>query len=124
MTRLFIPPLGSELVLAKDWTFTLHNEHRNETLAAHMGKAFPRDAKGFYDPKSTLTVTLPAGAKLCVERIYIRKGQDNFNSVTFTIRDAHVSMPKWRGTMRRVVRFWAKLADANQIEFEENNDAG
>lgn len=39
MKTLYIPEIGTELTLADDWTFTLHAEDRNETLAAAFGYA-------------------------------------------------------------------------------------
>ena len=35
--KLYIPELGDEIVLTKDWTFDLHSENRNETLAVMNG---------------------------------------------------------------------------------------
>ena len=32
--RLFVPPLGTQLRLLADWTFPLHNEHRNTCFQA------------------------------------------------------------------------------------------
>lgn len=35
--KLFIPPLGFEFALAADWTFALHQEHRNAGLLGAAG---------------------------------------------------------------------------------------
>ncbi len=35
--NLFVPPLGTRLVLAQPWAFKLYNERRNSTLMALLG---------------------------------------------------------------------------------------
>ncbi|UUZ75445.1 hypothetical protein LP414_27400 [Polaromonas sp. P1(28)-13] len=109
--NLHIPPLGEELVLAQDWSFTLHNEHRNEGLVRFLKLTMPKDKHGYYDRNATLPVTLPAGTKLTIRRYYIRLGQKAFDSVTFTAKMGKSSP-----------RFWAKLADANKIAFASTKD--
>lgn len=106
MPQLHIPPLGGELVLAKDWTFNLFAEHRNMGLFQALKIKEPRDKNGYYDPKLSTPVTLPAGTLLIVRRYYIRQGMTNFDSVTFSAKIG-----------KKQHRFWAKLADANKIEF-------
>ena len=56
-------------------------------------------------------VTLKVGQVLSVDRVYIRRGASDFSSITFN----YLGTPKGSGR----VRFWAKLADVNMIEFEE-----
>jgi hypothetical protein len=58
-------------------------------------------------PPPRKSTTLVAGTQLKVSRIYIRQGQNDFNSITFTVAK---SPQKWKG------RFWAKLEDVNRIE--------
>jgi uncharacterized protein YueI len=69
-----------------------------------------------------LTITLPAGTVLAVDRIYIRKGSSDFSSITFYAKGLGESEIKnrWSGktTKWKAQRFWAKLTDCNQIEFE------
>lgn len=50
---------------------------------------------------------LPVGTILTVDRIYIRKGAQDFSSLSFW---AQIPMDKKR------FRFWAKLSDVNEIE--------
>lgn len=99
MRTLFVPTIGTELILAQDWTFKIVNEYRNESLCAFLGilklndagvpGRFPLGAnpKERYEPADTGdTCTIPKGSKLKVDRIYIRKGgvdMKNFDSVTF-----------------------------------------
>jgi len=56
-------------------------------------------------------VTLKAGQALSIDRVYIRRGASDFSSITFN----YLGAPKGSGR----VRFWAKLADVNMIEFEQ-----
>jgi len=126
MTRkLYIPPLGDEITLAEDWTFNLYNEHRNSTLVDVMNVTFP-EVDYYKRQHQYKPVTLPAGSVLKVDRIYIKKGQDAFNSVTFYLKGHSRPGYVWTGHAgrtykmpKRSVRFWAKLADANKIVMEE-----
>lgn len=51
-------------------------------------------------------ITIPKGAELVVDRVYIRRGAAKFSSVSF----------KWP---KQKARFFASLADVCKIEFEE-----
>lgn len=144
MQKLFIPALGTELKLAQDWYFVLHDEDRNETLVELLtteGLLGPRKLVNEADadkPWATycFAARLPAGATLKLDRIYIRKNQGDFDSVTFLLKGAKVpgrteirtGVAIGSGTREefsyelkiasRGVRFWVKLADANNIHFE------
>lgn len=116
--QLYIPPLGSSLVLSENWTFKLHHEHRNELCFLYFDQKMARTNRWDRSRKDPdpIWVVLPKGTKLKIDRIYIRKGNDDFDSITFTLPDIKVSegAPK----PRRAVRFWVKLDDANNIQFE------
>lgn len=139
--KLYVPGIGDELRLTVDWTFPLHDEHRNETLMEYLNdpRHNPDDAYSRrYNKKDPLPATIPAGAVLKVDRIYIRKGLDDFSSITFFWKDARTpggfreeddwktydrtigkcTAKKTVKIARRPVRFWVKLDDANKIEFE------
>jgi hypothetical protein len=181
MTKLYIPSLGDEITLTKDWTFRLYHESRNQSLGEKLSlygffgktctkwtyKEMPRPQEeidryarmiGYYPHLSSNILvqdkaievpvkswkngntnptyglnyshdmaTLPAGTILVMDRIYIRQGQSKFDSVTFYAKEipnlqdqsipaacrAFTKKPKGKA------RFWVKLADANQIEFEQ-----
>lgn len=183
--RLYVPSLGDQLRLSRDWTFDLYREHRNETLwsllkcdsrvtypfadecaslRAQMAELEARKVKTpcrHYDwgakievvdgqsryfrqdwaskadktawelalgrlqqvnGQAVARVTLPAQTLLKVDRIYIRKGAEDFSSITFYARsipghDVVHSTKKTVGLAGRT-RFWAKLEDCNRIEFE------
>ena len=139
--QLYIPQLSDKLKLTTPWTFTLHWEARNRTLVEaclmpyltkNKKPAKNSDLwymeglkyKGTSIKATNEEITLPAGSILSVDRIYIRQGVKDFNSVTFRLIKSSASTiiigdgsvlainPKVRS-----IRFWAKLADANRIEF-------
>lgn len=62
-------------------------------------------------------IIFPENVRLKTDRIYIRKGSEDFSSVSFLVNkeDNHLigAEPK------RQIRFWAKLGDVNNIEFNE-----
>ena len=158
--KLFVPSLGTSIVLTEDWTFPLYFESRNSGLlqklcdfeplpkannesdfwykwrvknhGKHLAdwegssrvlyeKAMTEDQlkdayKTYYATNSSdnpyVLVTLPAGTVLEFDRIYIRKGVEAFNSVTFRI-------PKSNPDKKfRSCRFWAKLKDVNKLMYE------
>ena len=168
---LFIPSLGTRLVLQGDWRFILHREYRNNAVMQVLAKptielatvstsklAFERGecsayyrnprvvkewerevAPPFYSAIPGLTskqamvdleyerdvypetfdAMLPSGTVLIVDRIYIRKGSEDYNSVTFRIEDCpdkRLAPKKAKGFMKGQARFWVKLADANRIQ--------
>ena len=136
--KLYIPEIGDEIKLTADWTFDLYNESRNTTLMEKIGDT--RDTEYAYrDPYTTIPCTIPAGAVLKVDRIYIRKGLSDFSSLSFLwvgertkariVEREAVSYngggaapsrhPYTQKIPARPVRFWAKLSDVNNIEFEK-----
>lgn len=111
--KVYIPKLGDVLELDAPWTFTVHSEYRNASLMelAGLTMAYRR-----YDSPAIGTYTFPAGTKLTVDRIYIRHGGEDFNSVTFRARDYTTSISTGlKGKKEKAVRFWVKLDDVNQM---------
>lgn len=106
--NLFLPEIGSQLQLTKDWNFILYSESRNETLINKIGGTF-----SWGNPKKNYLVTIPKDTVLTVDRVYIRKGVSAFSSLTFRIPKDKNKKHIYAG-----VRFWAKLSDVNKIEFE------
>lgn len=132
--KLFIPELGTRVVLQLDWHLTIHDESRNQSVYDALAEAAgvePTMAgtsrwRAWNGPDMALI--LPAGTVLTLDRIYIRKGQEDFSSLTFTIENTThplleglFLLPNWDGTKftRRKRRFWAKLADVNRMEIED-----
>lgn len=108
--NLYVPEIGDCLKLTADWTFGLHHDYRNRPLAEHFNLRIGR----YDDPP--LSVTIPAGTVLKVDRIYIRKGNQEFSSITFY----SIGIGQGSGGFGRPksARFFAKLSDCNKIEFE------
>lgn len=149
--KLYVPEIGDEIVLTKDWTFDLFSEDRNTTLATlhgytlkydhsesdrkwdewvKNGRNLPypeynsldnhfwvkEDSKGVH----SIPITLPVGTVLKVDRIYVRKGSSDFSSLSFTTKSfGSVDTLTWNNKpAKRGVRFWARLSDCNNIEFD------
>lgn len=114
--RVWIPTVGSVLVLTRDWEFELFNEHRNNSFVKQLGLA---TAVYWSETPVATQQTIPVGTELTVDRIYIRKNASEFDSLTFRVtktRDPN-PIPKV-GT-----RFWAKLHDVNQMECDPVSEA-
>lgn len=125
---LFVPELGTLLTLWGPWEFTLYPEHRNRKLGEKLGfyknnhwvikgiegrnsySAHDWDRENerwvFHDEWN---ITLPADTILRVDRIYIRKGNKEYSSMSFWIKNG-----EYKGA-----RFWAKLEECNQIIFNK-----
>lgn len=134
--RLFIPDIGEELKLADDWRFATKAEDRNATLfdayevppqarfhplAANARYDWHRDGLDHYKPKTCDGFVMPKGTILKVDRVYIRKGNEDFSSITFIVVDSpdkRVITKKKGGTSPKSVRFWVPLEETRNIEFE------
>lgn len=116
--RVFIPTIGDTLKLEADWTFRLFHEDRNVTLFGHLGIPIPpRDLSWRAQTGLQHTmVTLKAGTELSIDRIYIRRGKDEFDSITFNLLGAKTQPTRWGSKTR--VRFWVKLDDVNKMDAE------
>jgi hypothetical protein len=108
--NIFIPTIGTRLILNEPWTFTLHDEYRNwDFWTKYVGEVVNKQTERWMSWSSRgnkpVPVTLPTGTVLSVDRIYIRKGSKDFDSVTFRIIKSPTQKP---------ARFWVKLADVNK----------
>jgi len=149
MSRLHIPRLGTEIVLAADWTFPLFDEHRNSGLLSAVGITVPyRLLPDFWSVRQeerinavsrskwrmgdgTLPeqshdyhhlchpVTIPRLATLSIDRIFIRKGASDFDSVTFWLKAKQNPVTINGRQLKKSLRFWAKLDDVNRIEVSD-----
>lgn len=138
--KLYIPELKDRIVLTKDWAFDLYNEERNITLMEALGikPTYRSDYRSYLDRHAAPhPALLPAGTELQFDRIYIRKGAEEYSSISFYVTKAPPSIPALDPNTKREVevydyierklnkvmkkgkkRFWAKLADVNNVEFE------
>ena len=124
MKQLHIPSLGDVLTLAEDWTFTIVNDRRNESIIVWAGETSATNAwyplgglpnQPYHPLNRTIIVTLPKGTVLKIDRIYIRKGAKKFDSVTFNVPDMKV-ITHLRA--KRAMRFFASLSDVNNMMVE------
>lgn len=125
--KLYIPSVGDEIRLTSEFHFQLFNEQRNESLMKVLGDK--REVEWRYRLMTSIPAMIPAGEVLKVDRIYIRKGLEEFDSITFLWKNMRtepqlLTQTNWQGGTyqvkipRKPVRFWVKLEDANTIEFE------
>lgn len=120
--RLSVPWIGAEIALVEPWTFRLFREYRNwDMWQIHGGST---DGSRWGSTNQEMLVTLPAGTVLSVDRIYIRKGAVAYDSLTFYLKrspDPRFQIQrqgkngKPLAPKNRSMRFWAKLADVNNI---------
>ena len=126
--KLFIPTLGTKLILSKPFTFTLHDDRRNESfwIATH-GKPVRQEYFYGYPPgKGKVTspvktkdcdcraehpappvkTTLSKGTTIVLDKISIRKGLRGDDHLIFRIPSNRTS-PVPSG------KFWASLEEVN-----------
>lgn len=139
MTRkMYIPELGDRIELAEDWSFKLQYEYRTSLLWKAMALPYnsaleywPRDKaqadiadlqhrgieisvnSGLWETFS-IKVMLPKRTILKVDRIYIRKGNEQYSSVSFYIEKTSLQFVPTKPNPK-MHRFWAKLADVNTM---------
>ncbi|AHC30548.1 hypothetical protein CC53_gp131 [Rhizobium phage vB_RleS_L338C] len=99
----------------------------------HQRKVFPsaevqnrfyelrNERYGLWNNRS-IPATLPRGTILRVDRIYIRKGNEDYSSLSFYITEtAHAALQPVKtkkGFKKGRKRFWAKLAEVNTLRVE------
>lgn len=147
--KFLIPDIGDTIELKKDWTFHFYLESRNLVFLEQFGEenekklpvvqvsdeyfcrkrihSYNGNGRPYGRSKEAYLMTLPAGTKLTVDRIFIRKNMSDFSSLTFVmtetpdLRFAHIkkkAVPFEKGGRKMIGRFWAKLDEANNIEFK------
>lgn len=161
--KMFIPEIGTKIILTKDFNFNLFTEERNLTLWNHLGleeklKSLKENYMRIYNlirreefniakllnldrpiykiiqkfrdenpdnehvikikelynelfDSEFTNVTLEKGTVLIVDRIYIRKGASGWSSISFFVNEVVHNNKKGK------LRFWAKLDDVNNINF-------
>src|SRR6478735_3392468 len=108
MNKLYIPELGSKIILTKDWKFNLVYEYRNLSLYDKLNLQ-----------KNNHDVIIPKDTVLSIQRIYIRKGASQYSSITFGI-----TKQDNKNNILAGAKFFASLIDVNNIEYKlpENNE--
>lgn len=106
--RMYIPQIGDVIQLTEDWEFNLHYENRNKDLLVEFFNFDKVKYIPYIENNKFNSFKLLKNTILTIDRIYIRKGNDDFSSITFNA----IFPNGFKG------RFWAKLEDVNNIEFE------
>lgn len=80
-----------------------------------------KDEKRFIE---AFKIPLMKGDILQIDRIYVRKGKEDFSSITFKLIDTSnpLILSQKRKSRKTLGRFWAKLSDVNEIKFEKIDD--
>jgi len=142
--KLYIPELGDQITLDKDWTFTLEVECRNQIwdhlpylskLPATIKQKYPGWEMDYYigymgdaiikDTKTGFTKRIDAKPLIGIIKITLPKGtvlivdriyirKGAKEFSSVTFRIKSTTHPDLAGKKRN--RFWAKLADVNTME--------
>lgn len=136
--KLFIPSLGTRLILTKEWRARVPYEHRNSALMKRLGILHTGYMRNNLHWSTTvvndtgeaiqckphvddISIVLPQFTVLMMDRIYIRKNLEDYDSITFEIDNIPVAglapQPR-RGFLTGRARFWVPLEYANTIECE------
>ena len=123
MAKLFVPACGDRLMLAKPWQFDLFLESRNIRFAQERGLVPPTQNWTVWQPGqqyqkiATTGMSLDAGTVLECDRVYIRATsksadavEDSYDSITWKV--------VVNGKPVRNQRFWVKLSDCYNLEFD------
>lgn len=129
---LCIPTIGDKVRVrdGQEWTFHLIAEQRNYRAIDYFHPGQRDDGYyhcfdlppgvSYYDyfskhgqqpERKKWLITISEGTVLTIDRIYLRKGKDEFNSITFILNKP----PGKKGPM---VRFWVRLDEVNQGNLE------
>jgi len=107
--KLYIPDIGWEFKLKEDFEFKAERERRQKIL-----ELFSVEVGDWRRTGETYNVVLRAGSILKVDRVYIRKGSEDFSSVTFFFTGELSHLGKGY-EVKKARRFWMKLEDVNKL---------
>lgn len=108
MPKVFIPQVGDKIELSSNWNCKIFNESRNRSVFEALGV----DVSEQKD--SNIDITFLKGTVFKVTRLYVRAPASSYDSITLSV----VSSP-----IKKLAKtkFWVKLWDANNMEFEEKD---
>ena len=81
----FIPELGTKIKNPEDWTFSVVCDHRNMCLFQAENVTFPTNWTDPAFQKHAFNKTFPKNSILQIDRIYVRKGAEEWSSVSLFI---------------------------------------
>jgi hypothetical protein len=129
---LCVPTVGQKVRVldGQEWKFHLIAESRNYSTIQHFHPG--AQGEGYYEhydlpegvtyydfysqngrapDRKKYPTTLPGGTVLTIDRIYLRKGKDEYDSITFILN-------KPKGVKGPMVRFWVRLDEVNAGKLE------
>lgn len=107
--KLFIPELGTELKLNSDAQVDVMYERRNNAFLQQLGAGHSN-----WRDKVCHTITIKKEGVMKIDRIYIRKGAEDYSSVTF-IYVGDVEYRDKLHTVKTKGRFWINLHNVNKL---------
>ena len=117
---MFIPELGTKITNPADWRIEVIAEDRNKSLFEAQGMALP----GWQSyGKPLFNWTFPKDSIFQVDRIYVRKGNEAFSSISLLILETtHPKMQKTKiapftKSVKMHGRFFCSLSDFNKAGF-------
>lgn len=123
MSKLFIPACGDRITLAQAWSFNLILESRNLKFAESVGiylKSFKNTGYSWNGPLDSVNVVLQPDTILECDRVYIRAMAKRAD----TVEDSYDSIT-WKvvvnGKPSTKQRFWVKLTDCYNLEYDHNS---
>jgi hypothetical protein len=121
MAKLFIPACGDRITVTQPWNINLILESRNLNYAKEIGVPLDQYKNTGYSwraPLDSVPVTVEPGTVLECDRVYIRamskrsaNADDSYDSVTWKV------VVNGKAVQKR--RFWVKLSDCSNLEFDE-----
>jgi hypothetical protein len=122
MAKLYIPACGDRITLINSWEFPLYLEHRNIEFAKQIELYVGKQKWGVYNSGklAALPCTLKPSTVLECDRVYIRatsksadSAEDSYDSISWKV------IVNGKAAVKQ--RFWAKLSDCCNIEFDPTN---
>lgn len=122
MSKLYVPACGDRITLIEPWIFPLYLEHRNIEFAKQIGLYSGKEQWSVYRPGTRYQIddvlcTLKPGTVLECDRVYIRATsksaesvEDNYDSISWKV------IVNGKAAVKQ--RFWAKLSDCCNLEFD------
>lgn len=113
MTTIFIPEIGTHITNPKNWTFWVINDDRNAALFEAEGVSMAH----CYG-KKVFQKTFPKDSVFKIDRIYVRKGNEAYSSVSMLIVDTTEPKQIARKKSKRTFgRFFCSLSEFNKAGF-------
>jgi len=118
----FIPELGTKIKNPDDWTFSVIVDHRNMCLFEAENVPFPTKWTNPTFQKHAFNKTFPKDSIFQIDRIYVRKGAEEWSSVSLFIletTDPKFSTKKRAPFSKEMIfgRFFCPLDDFNRGKF-------